>query len=137
MSAAAGYHDTLITVAPDSTSGGGTVPARGVAAFQYALLAGHPHEFTQAEVLFRTAHRDVPGDPQKLRAAHWDAFFAQPRACLRASPLPKSYGWGLHFDARGRVALIDMTAPEYRQLMETPSVKVVPALRSARPRRQP
>lgn len=135
MSATDGYHDTLITVAPDSTAGGGVVPARGVAAYQYALLAGHPYELTQVDVLFRTAHRDVPGDPDDLRAAHWAAYFAQPRACLRASPLPKTHGWGLHFDAAGRVALVDVASAEYRQLMDDPRVKVVPAMRSARPRK--
>lgn len=131
------YHDALIAAAPDSTASGGMVPARGVAAFQYALLDGHPYQLTQADVLFRTAHRDTPGDLDALRAAHWDVFFAQPRACLRASPLPKTYGWGLHFDAAGRVALLPVDSLEYRRLMTDPRVKIVPALRSARPRRTP
>lgn len=137
MSAADGSHDTLITVAPDSTAGSGVVPARGVAAFQHTLLAGHPYGLTQADVLFRTAHRDVPGDPGDLSPGDWAAFFAQPRACLRASPLPKTYGWGLHFDGQGRIALVDVASAEYRQLMDDPRVKTVPAMRSARPRRTP
>ena len=135
MSAATGYQGTLITVAGDCPADHGLVPTSGVAAFQYALLARHPHELTQAEVLFRTAHRDIT--PDDLTHADWDTFFAQPRACLRASPLPKKYGWGLHFDDQGRVALVDMAAAEYRRLKADPHTKVVPALRSARPRRTP
>ncbi|GHF41687.1 hypothetical protein HNQ07_001440 [Deinococcus metalli] len=137
MSALTGYHDTLIATAPDSAATGGVVPARGVAAYQYALLCARPFSLTQADVLFLTAHRDTPGDPADVRAVRWDAFFAQPRACLRASPLPKTHGWGLHFDARGRVALVDSAAPEYRRLMDDPHTRVVPALRSARPRSEP
>ena len=137
MSAADGYQGTLITVAGDSPTDHGLVPTSGVAAFQYALLAGHPHELTQADVLFRTAYRDSPGDPDDLRTSHWDEFFAPPRACLRTSPLPKKYGWGLHFDDQGRVALVDVTSAEYRRFRNDPRLKVVPAMHSARLRRIP
>ncbi|WP_298711512.1 DUF6157 family protein [Micrococcus sp. 2A] len=37
-----------------------------------------------------------------------EAFFAKSQACLRASPLGKRHGWGLHHDAEGRVALVPL-----------------------------
>jgi hypothetical protein len=59
-------------------------------------------------------------------------FFARPQACLRASPLPKKYGWGFVFDAEGRVALCAMESAEYRRLLGDTGVRVLKALRSAR-----
>ena len=44
------------------------------------------------------------------------AFFAKPHPCLRASPLPKRYGWGVHYDAHGRIALYAMESEDYRRL---------------------
>ncbi|MEI7025361.1 DUF6157 family protein [Paenibacillus sp. y28] len=36
----------------------------------------------------------------------WSEFFSKPKACLRTSPLVKKYGWGLGFDAAGKIALL-------------------------------
>ena len=41
-------------------------------------------------------------------------FFARPQACLRGSPLPKTYGWRLLFDDDGRVALCAVESPVYQ-----------------------
>lgn len=59
-------------------------------------------------------------------------FFARPQACLRASPLPKTYGWGLHFDATGRVALYAVESPEYKRFIEDESISHLKAMRSRR-----
>lgn len=137
MSVEPAHHDTLIAFTSESTASGGVLSTKGVAAFQCAPLDGHPCELTQADVLFRTAYRSTPSDPDTRHSAHWDAVSARPRACLRASPPRRTYGWGLHCDPANRGASLPVDSLEYRQLMTDPRVKVGPALRLAHPRATP
>jgi hypothetical protein len=51
---------------------------------------------------------------------------------LRSSPLPKTYGFGLLFNEKGRVALAPMESDEYREALGRGRVKVLKALRSKR-----
>ena len=132
------YVDTLIAVAPDCPVDRAVVPApRGakptVAVIQYDLLTADPGALTQRDVLFGSwlARQDVPGpDVAALRAA----FFAKPQACLRSSPLPKKYGWGLLFDHAGRITLCPMESETYANITNgsTPGVTIRKALRSRR-----
>jgi hypothetical protein len=36
---------------------------------------------------------------------------------LHVSPLAKRYGWGIHNNAEGKIALIAVESPEYAQLL--------------------
>lgn len=133
------YYRTLIAVADDCPVSRGTPPsARGdkptVAALQYRMLADHPFRFTQPEVLFDVwLERQALGElPEAERARLHAAFFAKPQACLRASPLPKQYGWGLLFDEAGRIALCPMESPTYQELIAGGQVQVRKAMRSRR-----
>lgn len=134
------YYDTLIAVADDCPVDHGVVPTpRGgkptVASLQYEMLAGNPHVLTQEDVLFESwlARQDIPEDGRDVARLRHE-FFSKPQACLRSSPLPKKYGWGLLFDHEGRVALLPMESAEYERLVagSNGSVKVLKALRSAR-----
>jgi Family of unknown function (DUF6157) len=120
------YRDTLITASPDSPVSAGTVPEKPgtVAAVQHALLA-RPYAMTSDDLL-HAAHRARGGDKSR------GDFFAKPQACLRASPLVKQYGWGVHHDAEERIALLGMESDEYRRLLEDPAVAKVPGMRRAR-----
>ena len=51
---------------------------------------------------------------------------------LRSSPLGKRYGWGIHHDADGRIALVPLGSDEYRALAADPHVTQLTAMRSAR-----
>ncbi len=131
------YYDTFIQAADDSPAGAGTVPApkgdrKTVALIQYELLAEHPYTYTQEEVLFETHLRHKGLTPGKEeRAELWDSFFAVPKACLRASPLPKGYGWGVHFDGEGKVALYGVESEDYGKFSES-DAKQLKAMRSKR-----
>lgn len=137
------YVDTFIAVAEDCPAEAGTVPpatARPtVAALAHALLDGRPYELTSADVLF-TVHADRAAIPEAERPAARAAFFAKDQACLRASPLGKRYGWGLHADGQGRLALVGRETPEYAEFAagRVPGsgapVTVVRAMRSSRAR---
>jgi hypothetical protein len=51
---------------------------------------------------------------------------------LRVSALAKRYGWGIHNNAEGKVALIAVDSPEYKRLMKDPLTTKVKAFRSTR-----
>ncbi|HEX2041250.1 MAG TPA: DUF6157 family protein [Acidimicrobiales bacterium] len=87
------------------------------------------------DVLFESwlARRDLPeGRPDRGRLR--EEFFPKAQACLRSSPLPKEYGWGLLFDGDGRVALLPVESADYQRLVARgdTGVKVLKALRPAR-----
>ena len=131
------YFDTLIAVAEDCPVTRGTAPTgRGgqptVATLQYAMLADRPYVHTQEDVLFDVWWARQVRPPAAERARLRAEFFARPQACLRASPLPKQFGWGLLFDARGKLALCAMESAEYRRLVAGDRVKVVRAMRACR-----
>jgi len=133
------YYHTLIAVADDCPVAESVVPEshtgkKTVAVLQYELLAGSPHVYSQEDVLFEAwlRRQDIPEASEAEVAQLRKEFFAKPQPCLRASPLPKKYGWGFSFDERGTVALCPMESAEYQQLLADDTVKVHQALRSSR-----
>ena len=135
------YPNTFIAVAADSTATRGTVPREtatpSVALRTFRLIHDHPYAHTSDDVIF-TVHADRQAIPQRERAAARKAFFATPRPCLRASDLAKKYGWGIHGDARGRVALYGVETDEYRALArgEGPDGEPITVKTAMRSRRQ-
>lgn len=135
------YHQTLIAVADDCPVGAAVVPEsrggrRTVAVLQYEMLAGRPYRLTQEDVLFLSwlrRHPEAEGLDEDGVAALRDSFFARSQACLRASPLPKRYGFGLLFDGGGRIALCPMESEEYRRIVEGgEGYRVLKAMRTSR-----
>ncbi|PZS27122.1 MAG: hypothetical protein DLM61_17290 [Pseudonocardiales bacterium] len=104
-----------------------------MASTQYAMLAAAPGQWTQEDVLLASSPqvRGLDIDGAELRRLGQE-YFSQPRACLRASPLPKSFGWGLHYDADGRITLHAVDSPEYAQLRNDASLTQLRAMRSSR-----
>lgn len=130
------YYGTFIQVAPDTRTEVSKVPQlRGgkktVAVIQYELISENPYKFKQADVLFEAylRHKQIS---EADRAEHYDLFFGKPQACMRASALPKSFGWGVDFDADGRVALIALDSAEYQALANDPNIKQLYAMRNKR-----
>src|SRR5690554_2457403 len=114
------YLETFIQVAEDSTARAGTVPPeRGgkptVALLTYRMISENPYAYTSDDVIFgvHAQRQGIPdGDLDEERAA----YFSTGRACLRASDLGKRYGWGIHSDERGRVAVHGIESEEYARL---------------------
>lgn len=134
------YTDTFITVADDSTADGPIEPpARAVpsvAERTYRMISEHPYEFTSDEVIF-TVWADRVGLAEVDRASARAEFFSKGQPCLRSSDLGKRYGWGVHSDAEGRVALYPLGSREYEQLAAgtAPDGEPVTVLRAMRSRR--
>ena len=133
------YFNTFIQVAPDCPAKAAVVPTnkreeKTIPQIEYELLAANPYTLTQEELLF-TVHVQRQGIGKSAlksrRAELWEEFFGKPRACLRASMLPKKFGWGLHFDAAGRIALVKMESDEYKKFVANKEgVTVLTAMRN-------
>ncbi|NLR59364.1 hypothetical protein HGH93_14705 [Chitinophaga polysaccharea] len=130
------YQDTFIEVAADTKAVNGTRPPskgdkKSIAELQYELIAKHPYQYTSDDVLFLVfAERN-----DLTKAAYKQAreqFFSKGQACLRASPLTKTYGFGVHCDSHGKVAIYGVETPAYENFVADERLKKVKAMRSKR-----
>ena len=60
-------------------------------------------------------------------ALGFDDFHAKGQPCMRASPLTKRYGWAAHYDAEGKLALVDPASPDFAALEADPDLPQTPA----------
>lgn len=127
------YYNTFIELAEDCPVQQAEVPPqkgedKTVALLQWEMILNHPYRYTSDEVIFHV-YAVKNGLEHHLDAARQD-FFSKGQACLRASQLPKRYGWGIHHNAEGKVALYPVDAADYQRLMLDETVKKVKAMRS-------
>jgi len=130
------YFDTFIAVAPDTAATAATEPPQrptpSVAELTYRMIAEHPYGFTSDDVIFGV-WADRRGIAEDERESARAEFFAKGQPCLRSSDLGKRYGWGVHADAEGRVAVVPMDSDEYARLASGEGgVSVTRAMRSSR-----
>lgn len=132
------YLNTLIEIADDCLATAGEVPPlkpgpKTVATLQFEMLQGRPYAFTSDEVLFAVfaGRNAIPDDDLEEERA---LFFSKGQPCFRASPLPKRYGWGVHSDEAGRIAIYGVESAEYQRLVADPSVTKTKAMRSRKGR---
>ncbi|MFP3836102.1 DUF6157 family protein, partial [Chryseobacterium sp. SIMBA_028] len=59
-------------------------------------------------------------------------FFSKGQPCLRTSPLSKRYGFGIHHDSEGKVALFPVESKDYQTFLNDDSITKVKAMRSKR-----
>ena len=129
------YFDTFIETAEDSKVSHGTKPSskdkKTVAEMQYELISKNPYKYSSDDVLFQ-----VFADRNDLTKSEYEKarqdFFSKGQACFRASPLSKTYGFGIHNDHNGKIALFGMETNEYLKFLKDPKIKKVKAMKSAR-----
>lgn len=130
------YENTFIEVAEDCPAVMGEIPkikgnTKTVAAIQFEIIRKNPYKFTSDDVLFQ-----VFADRNDLTKSEYitgrEQLFSKGQACLRASPLTKRYGWGIHNDENGKIALYAMETPEYQKFLGDKNLKVVKAMRTSR-----
>lgn len=120
------YKNTFIKVSPDCPVTSSVDPQyktsnKPIHVIQYELLSRYPYRYTHEQLLFEIhiRHKNIPADELETnRQQIWDALFSKSHACLRASQLPKKYGFGVHYDAEGRIAIYGMETPEYERFIQ-------------------
>ncbi|GAB2989479.1 DUF6157 family protein [Cyclobacterium sediminis] len=128
------YLNTFIEVAADCQAEMGEIPPlkgnkKSVANLQYEMISKKPYQFTSDELLFAiyALRKDLSQEEYPEAKSH---FFSKGQACLRASPLTKRYGFGIHSNKDGKVALFGRETREYKKLIEDHSITKVKAMRS-------
>ena len=98
---------------------------------QYELIAKNPYKFSSDDIFFQ-----VFADRNDLTKAEYknarEHFFSKGQPCFRASPLTKTYGYGVHSDSNGKVALVGMETDEYQKFLVDKNIKKVKAMKSSR-----
>ncbi len=130
------YFDTFIQVADDCPTDIGIEPGlRGgkktVAKYQYDLLINAPYMYTSDEVFFKE-HAIRNDLVESDYAEEWERYFSKGQPCFRASPLTKRFGWGVHCDENGKVAIYARESEEYTSYIERGDLEHVKAMRSKR-----
>jgi hypothetical protein len=128
------YSNTFILIADDCTATVGIIPPLKrdeytVAGLHFEMIANHPYEFNSDDVIFA-----VFAQRKKLAESDWIAarkeFFSKGQPCFRASPLTKKYGWGMHHNLEGKVALFSRDSTDYMHFEEDSNVVKVKAMKS-------
>ena len=114
------YKNHFIAVAQDSKATEGTMPpekksGKTVALMQFEKLHEHPYKYTSDELIYEV-YAERNEIPHNERAEARELFFSKGQPCMRTSALAKTYGWGIHSDAEGRLAIYGMETPEYRKM---------------------
>lgn len=130
------YIDTFIEVAEDTKVSCGTKPTskadkKTIAEMQYEMLVSNPYRFTSDDVFFQ-----VFADRNDLTKAEYkearEQFFSKGQPCFRASPLTKTYGFGVHADNKGKIAIYGMETEQYEKFRNDPKLRKTKAMRTSK-----
>ena len=122
------YRNAFIAVAEDCPVVSAEAPPAkqppSIAQITYEMIIDHPYEFTSDDVVYAANG--------KRNGLTREAFFSRPQPCLRSSPLTKRYGWGIHSNSEGKVALVPMGSEEYIRLENDSGLRQLKGMRSKR-----
>lgn len=130
------YYNTFIPIPEENKIQKGTIPTlkegkKSIAYFLYENIIKHPYQYTSNELLFK-AYIFTNGIDEADIKKHKIQFFSKKQLDLRGSSLVLSYGWGIHFNAQGKIALIGIDSNLYSQLTNDTSIQKVKALKIKR-----
>lgn len=129
------YFNTFIQVAEDCDLKKAKIPPvknnLTVANIQFDLVFNNPYKYDSDDVFFEVYRlkNEIPDSKSDLER---EKFFSKGQPCFRASPLTKRYGWGVHSNAEGKVALYALESAEYAKFASDPDTKQKIAMKSKR-----
>lgn len=129
------YQNTFIEVAEDCPVQSAEIPPqkggeRTAAVIQFEMICNNPYKFTTDDIIFQ-----VFADKNKIKGkaqliSEREKFYSKGQPCMRSSPLTKRYGWGVHYDPEGKVAIYAVDSIEYRKFAKDKGLAHVKAMRS-------
>jgi Family of unknown function (DUF6157) len=128
------YINTFIAIAEDCpVSKGEAPPLKGdvktAANTQFDMIYKNPYKYSSDDVIFE-AFAEKNNLIQKEYPAARESFFSKGQPCFRASPLTKRYGWGVHHDGEGKIAIYGAETANYKKFLADKKLKVVSAMKS-------
>ena len=131
------YYDTFIQIAEDCPISNAEVPPlkgddKTIACLQFEMIIDNPYKYTSDDVIFFffAVKNKITGKAGLAEAR--ETFFSKGQACLRASPLTKRYGWGMHHNTEGKVAIYAADSAEYKKFAKDKTLKQLKAMKSKR-----
>lgn len=130
------YTNTFIQIADDCPAISGEIPptngdVKTVANIQFEILSKHPYKFTSDDIMFQ-----VFADRNDLTKSEYkeakEQFFSKGQPCFRASSLTKRYGWGVHYNKDGKMAIYGAGSAEYKKIAKDKTVKIFKAMKSSK-----
>lgn len=119
------YQEELIEIAEDCPADHAVEPpndrpSKTRARIAYEILSEHPYQYTEIEFFHEldVVRRNKPN--AKIESYQ-----------IKRSPLAQTYGWGIHRNQQGELALVAMESNRYRELQGT--VKRTKSYRRSRP----
>ena len=130
------YQNTFIEIAEDCPVAKGEMPSlknerKTAANIQFDMISKNPYQFTSDDVLFQVYAIKNDLTESELHQAR-EQFFSKGQPCFRASPLTKRYGWGLHSDKNGKIAIYSADSEAYQNFLSDKSLEKVKAMKSKR-----
>jgi hypothetical protein len=130
------YTNVFIEIADDCPIKEGEFPPikgekKSMANLQFEILQENPYKYTSDDVLYSVfaQRKEIPeGELAEQR----EVFFSKGQPCFRASPLTKRYGWGIHNDENGKIAIYGSESNEYQTFIANNSIKKVKAMSTKR-----
>ena len=128
------YSDTFIKIADDCPAISGETPpkkgdAKTVANMQFDLVFRNPYKFTSDDIFFQVYADRIDLAENEYKEVR-QQFFSKGQPCFRASPLTKRYGWGVHSNKDGEVAIYGCETVEYKKYSMDKSLNVIKAMKS-------
>jgi len=130
--------NTFVRVAADCPAERGVVPVskgdrKTAHEVQYEILTEHPYAYDLEDLIVETYIRHkLAGEAvdEARRAELRERLLSKSYPCMRASMLPKKFGWGVHYDEQGRIAIVPKESEAYLRLSERSDLKQEFAMRN-------
>lgn len=102
-----------------------------MANLQYEIILKNPYKYTSDDIIFEcySIKNDIT---EREKPAERQNFFSKGQPCLRCSPLAKTYGFGIHYNNEGKVAVYPLESEDYQKFLKDDTVTKVKAMRSKR-----
>lgn len=129
------YTNTFIEVSEDCPVSEAQIPPekkeKTLANLQYDQIVKNPYKYSSDDIIF-TCYRIKNDISKSEEQEERTKFFSKGQPCLRTSPLAKRYGFGIHHDSEGKVALFAVEGKDYQTFLNDDSITKVKAMRSKR-----
>ncbi|MEQ9220188.1 MAG: DUF6157 family protein [Cyclobacteriaceae bacterium] len=130
------YQNTFIEIAEDCPIQMGEIPPlkgdkRSIANLQFEMVHSNPYKYNSDDVLFSVFAQRKDLTPEEIDEARAQ-FFSKGQPCFRSSPLTKRYGWGVHSNEEGKIAIYGSETEAYQKFVTDASLSKVKAMRSSR-----
>lgn len=122
------YFDVFISVADDCPVDKAEAPPtkepKSIARIEYEMLVASPYEHTSDDVIYAATG--------ERRGISREEFFSKGQPRFRSSPLVKRYGWGVHCNEEGKIAIYPVESDEYKSYLHNNDLKQLKGMRSKR-----